>query len=514
MRIDRIWGLAVRDWRMELRGPQGVWLPIVMAALLVPSSTVPLPRADLGSEIRSIRVNGDVPPEVAALDNVRVVRRGAEMRFEQLGDTLFTRGDDPPRHVREVLNRTDGVDVELERFGLGWVFPGRSILFALVSASTLTGAISASIGGERSNQTLVTLLAAAVSRLEIVLGKLTAWGGLGAFTALGAALLAIALGTIDAGGWLVPLPWVPIATTALGLWLVRRATDVIAASTTLLRVLPVILVTSGLIAWVIGRTHPLLGALIPIGGALVASGDTWPGVLPILVSTASAVACTVFCVIGTARELEHPSAGAAPAQQVFGLGALVTALWWLPTCTSLLWAEAGNFRITQQIPIETGVLTGALSFLLFVLAVMGRSDRPIEAIGWRRPTATDVGLGLLGAPVLAGILLGVVGQVPIAPAGGFLSAMADRLATTAFLSRPWGLAALLIVAEELLFRGWLTQRLGGLTAGAVYVLVKTPFDPVGGAAMAAGLGVIGARAGIVGSMGARLGALGLLAAFA
>ncbi|MEO0603839.1 MAG: ABC transporter permease subunit, partial [Myxococcota bacterium] len=316
LRVDRVLAVAWRDWRQELKGPQGLWLPIVMAALLVPSSAAPLPRAMAASEATLMTVSGDVPDEVLALEQIRLARRRAQLRFHQRGEVLYTAGDDPPIEVRRILDRDDGTEIRLERFTSGFVFPGRSLLFALISASTLTGAISASIGGERSNGTLVTMMAAAISRFEIVLGKLTAWGGLGAFTALGAALLAIGLDRIDGGFWLLPLPFVPVATAAFGLWLVRKATDVVAASTTLIRVLPVLLVTTGIVAWLFGNSHPLLGALVPIGGALVAAGDTWEGILAPLVATASAIGFTAFCVVGTARELESPSNGAPVVQQV------------------------------------------------------------------------------------------------------------------------------------------------------------------------------------------------------
>ncbi|MEN0061938.1 MAG: hypothetical protein AAGA48_07275 [Myxococcota bacterium] len=511
MRLNRIWAIARRDWRTELKGPQGAWLPIVMAALLVPSSAAPLPRQIVATEASVMTVSGDVPPEVVALrDTVRPVRRG-QLHFDQRGDVLYTRGEDPPMKVREILDRYDGVEVSLERFDPGYVFPGRSMLFALISASTLTGAISASIGGERSNHTLVSLMAAAVSRLEIVLGKLVAWGGLGAFTSLGAAILAIVLGSLQAGAWLLPMPFVPIATAALGLWLVRRATDVIAASTTLIRVLPVLLVTTGLFAWLLGNTHPLLGAVVPIGGALIASGDTWAGVMAPFVATLSAVAFTAFCVVGTARELESPSTETPLVQQGLGLGALVASTWWLPVLTPLLWAEAGNFKVTQQIPVEAGIFAGALSFLLFVMVAMGRSGRPLYDVGLAGPLVTPrrIALGLLATPFVV-LATWNAGVWLVAPEAGFLRTAAERLATNAFPVTPFALAALLIVSEELLFRGWLARRLTPIGAGAVYVLVKAPFDPLGGVTMATILGAVGASTGPLGSMAARLGALGLL----
>ncbi len=510
LRPSRVLALAQRDWRRELKGPQGAWLPIVMAALLVPSSTAPLPRGLAQNQAIAMTVEGDVPAEVLDLEFIQPATGRANLTFRQHDGVLYTRGEDPIPEVRAILDRDDGTEVRVERFSPGYLFPGRSLLFALISASTLTGAISASLGGERSNQSLVTLMAAAISRLEIVLGKLTAWGGLGALTALGAALLAIALGRIDGGYWLLPLPFVPIATAAFGLWLVRRASDVVAASTTLIRVLPVLLVTTGLVAWIFGNSHPLLGAMVPIGGALLAAGDTWAGITAPLLATASALALTTFCVVGTARELESPSSGAPILQQVLGLGALVASTWWIPVVTPLLWGEAGNFKVTQQIPIETGIWAGILSFVMFVVVSMGRSAEPFEGVGLVLPTRRDLGVGALGAPVVLAVLLGVVGQFPL-DLGGFLGRAAERMMVAAFPVDPFGMAVALIVAEEVLFRGWLARRVTPLGAAFVYVTVKAPLDPLGGVAMAAVLGVIGARGGPFATIVARLIALLALA---
>ena len=65
----------------------------------------------------------------------------------------------------------DAPAVRVENIPRDFAFPGRTMLFAMVSASTLTGAVANSIGGERSRKTLVVLLSAAISRAEIVAGK-------------------------------------------------------------------------------------------------------------------------------------------------------------------------------------------------------------------------------------------------------------------------------------------------------------------------------------------------------
>jgi len=70
----------------------------------------------------------------------------------------------------------------------------------------------------------------------------------------------------------------------------------------------------------------------------------------------------------------------------------------------------------------------------------------------------------------------------------------------------WAPVIAMIVADELLFRGWLTRTAGPLRAGLVWCVVRTPFDPAGAIAGLA-LGGLAARAGPLPGLVARLLAL-------
>ncbi|MBX2802450.1 MAG: ABC transporter permease subunit [Myxococcales bacterium] len=506
MRISRVLAVARRDLSLELRGRNGWVLPMVMAALLIPSSSMPSP-SDLvmtARRNRPVAVAGDVPEAVAELPSVTVSRR-ANLVFRQTDDMLVVAAPEVPTAIREVLDGPNPkVTLEVER--TGFKFPGRSLLFALISASTLTGAVATSIGGERSAHTLVVLLSAAVSRWELVAGKWLAWGGVGAATALGAALLAVALGNIEPGSWLLPLPLVPLATVAFGLWLVRRAGDVIAGTTTSLRVLPALLAPSGIVAWFLGTYDPHLGALVPVGGAMMAAGDCWePASAVVLASVVTLLFCA-FCVVGTAHDLEEVPNREMPEQRTtiaVALGSLAAGVWWLPLLVPLLWAEAGNPGLTEELPLSSGLWAGGLGLLAFSVVRGGRTEDAVTALGIGRPRVAPMLLwGLLGGLTLTTVGL-VLGQV-VPPEGTFGGSVAARLGSAIQPMGAPGALLCIIVADEVLFRGWLPSLVGHTRAAVVYGVVKAPLDPVGAVLMAGTLGVVGHRGGVYAALMARL----------
>lgn len=485
IRASRVAAIAWQDLRAELKGRQGWVLPGVVTSLLLPASLVPLPAqrvADaLGEE--KVVVRGDVPEEVYASPDV-VLRSRYGLEFRQEGDVLLLDGPMIPSSIRATL---DGADPAVRVHGstLGYVFPGRTLLLSLITASTLTGAVSQSIGGERSRKTLVVLLAAAVSKWEIILGKWAAWAGFGALSAYVAAAMAIATGNVEPGLWLIPLPWVPAATVAIGLWLVRQAGDVMAGSATTLRVLPAALSITGVVAWLLGHlSSPWLGAAIPLGGALIAAGDTWPSIGPVLLATASAAALTVAALIGTVRDLEESDERAPPEDAwptALATAALAAPVWWLPVAGPALWTLAGNARVTEALDeARVGLLAGALGLLLFsgVRAASAHGSWR-EELGLRRVTVGAWFEAVLAAALLwaSGVLADVAPRVATGP-------LADRL-SAAVCPDPhlhgWGTVLLVIVADELLFRGWLARISGPVLATLAWIVVRSPTDPVSGA---------------------------------
>ncbi len=511
-RPTRVFAVARRDLTIELKHRRGWLLPVVMAALLVPTSLVPSPadRTAASGELDWF-ATGAVPDAVAELQDPNLGLRAKRVHFVAEGDRLRVITGRIPIEVRAALDG-DTPALTVTPVPVGMVFPGRSMLFALMATSSLTGALSASVGGERSNRTLVALLTSGLTRLEIVVGKWAAWGGFGAVWSLAAALLAIAVGRIDPGWWLAPLPTVPVATVALGLWLVRRAPDVIAGSTVSLRVLPAALTIAGLVAWLMGRADPHLGALVPLGGALIAAGDTWGDTptAPLLAAAVSLVLATGW-VLHTASDLdEHPPADAPePTNQLTVIiGTIAAACWWVPIGMAVLWREAGNPLLADGLPIEHGVVAGLIGLGCLLLVRLGKEVNTPH-VGPVRSWPVTV-----GAAIAVGVGLAATGgQLAALPVAGPLEELQVRMADARSLAVVGpGLTVAMILVDELLFRGWLQRAVGTGRSALVWTVVKAPLAPVQGLVEAMGLGMVARRGGVRASVAARLVAAGVGAA--
>jgi len=497
MRPRRIIAIAQRDLAQELKGRRGWVLPAIMAGLLLPLSGAPVPGANQIIQNPTITVSGDVPEDVLAIDFVQEVDEGLlSFRRDEQG-TLLVRGMPIHPQIRAALDGGEpAVTVQVARRDVR--LPNRSLLFALISASTLTGAVSGSIAGERTHKTLVALLAASITRMELICGKALAWGGMGAATALLAATVSIVLGRLDAGWWLLPLPTVPIATVAVGLFLVRRASDLIGGTTVTLRVLPAMLAALGLLASFVGTTSPLAASAIPLGGALMTAGSTWGGHAgPALLSTASTLLTTALCLWLTARDLEE-SPGTSVRQPWAAaavlLGFLAALAWWIPIIGPILWTAAGNPQITEQLPARPGIAAGVMGLGLMSMVRGARARDAAEALSFRNPIAGTWGWALWVGVALA-ITASVSGLVPMADDPLLARArlrMADGMVPV------WAGPTLMlgsILADEFLFRGWLQKTVGGPTATVIWTVVKAPFDPIRGLLTGGMLAMLTHRAG-------------------
>lgn len=493
MRPGRLLAVARRDLQLELGGRKGWVLPAVLAGLLLPASAVPpLRPPQVETEVARIPVTGDVPDAVLALPQVERVDEGARVRFERDGDALIVRGPVDPA-VRRALDGAAPA-VRIRRLTVAPPVPGRGLLLALISASTLTSAVATSLAGERSARTLTTLLTASISRSELVFGKWLAWSTFGAAASLLAAGVASLLGHVAPGAWMLPMASVPAGTVALGLWLSRRASDVVGGATISLRVLPAALSLLGVVAWFAGGEQPWMGALVPLGGALLAAGSTWPGALPPLLAAASTLALSVAAMRHTARELEETPGERPPGRPLRALavaGALAAVAWWIPLQAPLLYGMAGNPVFIEGLPLERGLVAGALGLLLVSLARAARSPEPVAELSAGRPR-----LGGLVAGAALGLLL-----ARVAPGAGLDAAPMDASARFAAALVPsWaspGSALLVALADELLFRGWLPRIAGPVGALAVWVVVRSPTDPVVGLAYGAALLLLVRRSGSV-----------------
>lgn len=497
IRPSRIWAIARRDLAIELKGRQGLLLPMVITGLLLPASAVRLPTQRLVREYQDERVSvsGDVPDEVRALPLI-VPKSRVHLRFDQQGDVLVVDGPAIPKTMRRVLDG-EVATVPVEYVSRGYAFPGRTALLSLITASTLTGAVSQSIGGERSRKTLVVLLAAAISRSEIILGKWVAWGGFGAMSSLLGAAMAIAMGNAEPGWWLVPLPTVPLATVALGLWLVRRSGDVMSGSATSLRALPAALSIAAVIAWLFQDQSPWLGALVPLGGGLLAAGQIWAEPGPTLLAAASTLVLAGVALIATIRDLEEVPDRNPPEERTATallVGVVATAVWWLPVAGPVLWSEAGNPKIAAALSREQGVLAGVAGLLTFSAVRAARATGSIrDELGLRWPSVD----GWFAAAGAAVVLIALGASAHLWPGIGHDDARA-RFADA--LQPGWagfGLAVLAILADECLFRGWLARIVGPGRATAVWTVVKLPFDPLLGLGTGAVCAWLAARTGSI-----------------
>ena len=487
IRPRRLFAVARRDLAQELKGRFGFVLPIITAGLLLPAATFTWPGEEKSDEKPIIAVTGEVPEQVMKLPEVQWTDQGATLLFvapDKNGPTRI-RGEGIPAEIRQAMDGDDP-PVTIVNVSKEWALPQRSILFAMISASILTGAISESIAGERARRTLQTLLTASISRAELVIGKWVAWSAFGAFSALCAALIAIVTGHMDAGWWLLPTVTVAPGAVALGFFLVRHATDVVSGSTITLRILPAVLACSGLLAWVGGEYHPLLGAAVPIGGALLAAGSTWPGALPAIVAVASTQLFTASFLALTIRDFERlPPVEWATSYSAAKILVVVTPIWWAPILGPLLWAKAGNTGLTAALSLDRGIFAAGLAAMVLVAIHAAQARDSAPALGLYLPPPSVLAWTFLASLALAPAMCSMAWLPATTPD---LDGVLFRLNASLMPSSMAGFFA--VISQELLFRGWFQRRTGWLASAVTFAIVFTPLDPLRGTAMAMALGLV------------------------
>lgn len=484
MRPSRILAVAARDLRIEFAGRRGWAFPLIAVGVLVSAASLPpMPTEPL--KMGRIAVKGDVPEGLLAESpDIFVDPDLAMLRFEKPavpGQPWRLHGFVIPESVRTAMDRDHppmrSVIIAPDQIRV----PDRSLFLALVAASVLTGAISQSIPGERSNRTLETLLVAGITSLELVVGKWFAWTMFGGGAALLASLVAIGLGHQEPGWWMIAAPMVSAGTVALGLWLVRRANDVVGGATVALRVLPAALIAAGILSWMIGDAHPWLGAAVPLGGALIAAGSFWPGPVGPLIAVFSTALTTAALLFLTARDLADPERPEERTGTATTAASLLMAAfsWWGLLTGPLIWAVGGNKELVETLTPAAGARGAAYALLLLVVVQAGRSVRPLQALQLWAPRSKTAALGWLAA--LAGAL--VLGHSPSLP-----TPRASDLVGQAFwrmsvsqgpfpddaVGGPLG-ALMVAVALALFWDGWLAGRISNpLQRTALAVLVTTP----------------------------------------
>jgi hypothetical protein len=498
IRPGPVLAIAARDLRSELAGRQGKGLPIISLVLLLP---VALLGGGADHAVQPpLRVQGDVPAVVAALPMAEESERGT--RFLREGDRIAVEAYRIPDVVRSTLDGPEPT-VVVEELAPPLRIPGRTLLLALVSASTLTGAVAGSIGGERARHTLQALLSAAVTRWEIVLGKWLAWTGFGTVGVLIACAAAVLSGRAAPGSWLLAMPVVPGLTVAIGLWLVRRTTDVVAGTSVSLRVMPAVLGATGLGAWILSGTSDVAAALVPLGGALLVAGDLWEGAwLPTTLALGTSTLTTLLLLGQTARDLEEQPGRSATADQrpleAIPLGLTAAGLWATVVPGPVVWGWAGNPGVTEALDVGRGLLAGSallltLGGIRFLRELDPARHPPGGRLTWTAPAA-----GLLGA-----LALTLPAPTSLNP---WLQIAAERLAM-GVVPTHWSLP-LVLLAQELWFRGWIQARAGWIPAALAWTVAICPHDPLTGLATGLLLGWA-ARDGLANALAARVLLTGL-----
>jgi len=445
-RIAPLLAIAERDIRMELRTRRGLWTPVMAALLLIPLATAPPITRESLRESQS--------------------EMFAEEIVEHLGQAEVRRQENEDAPVIVVPRQ------------LGWTLPGRSILIALMCTSMLTGPLAQAIPRERTMHTWETLLTAPVSRRELLAGKNLAWSSVGILAAMLASALAVGFGRQDAGWWLLAMPFVPIGAVTIGLFSVRRAADVVGGATIAMRTLPVVIALLTGIAYMLGEWNITLGALVPLGGAVVAAGGTWPGFLPVLLAITSTVLGSTLLAEFTRSGMDIDRSPDEPG--VMGKALVVTGLaataWWLPTLGPKIWGLVPDAPMNVGLSSQSGTLAASLGLLVLAAATNAREPWRGPAKGWR-----DEGVPLVAASLLAAILCGGATWFALGTSSPVIGASDPRVVGPMF-------AILAAISQETLFRGLLRQQAGAMLSGLSFVLVIFPTAPLAGAMIAVATG--------------------------
>lgn len=484
LRPRRILAILRRDLHLVLAGRPGVTL--VGLLLLIPLGLLPT-----GSNADARPALSELPAALSPTLSARVdLRPGAPARLltREDGALLVEGSVSPP--LRAALDEALGAPtLTLHRVEPARTLPSRALLVVLLAISMLTGPLSETLPGERGGRTLETLMAAAVSREEIITGKWAAWAGYATVGAGCSVLAGLLTGAQTPGWWMLGVPMVLGTAVALGLWLVRGAADVVSGATVPMRVVPVVVCGLGAVAWGLAGWSPLIGASVPIGGALLVASDALRGVGPLLVAGAVSALTVGIFLRQTALALDAEGPAPELAQRVL-LVVQAALIWWLMVPGPAIWALQGG---ALRPSIDAGAAAGGLwlGLLALLLAVREAPERVALAPSpWVRRGLEAVGIG-----VVLGVLWGVSPGLGEGP-------MAERLRAVLVAPGIGGLIA--AIGSELFFRGALARRIGAPAAGLAFVLIVGPASPLWAGLSAVILGILASRRGVEAAVLARV----------
>ncbi len=464
MRPGVVAAVAERDLRRVLAGRRG-FIGLALA-LLLPLGAIPV--AMPAREQAAIpAVQGEVP---AALEGRLRLSEDAPVRLSG-SDPIRVQATSLPASVRDELERIEGepsVTRMLWRPELR--LPGRNLLVALLAISLLTGPLAESLPGEREEGTLETLLAAAISRGELVGGKWLAWTVAASVMALLGGGSGLLTGAQRPGLWALGVPLSVSVAVALGMWLVRGAGDAMSGATAPMRVIPVVAVALLGLSWWLAPTSAVLAAAVPLGGGLLMAGGMVTQPLAVLAALCGTAAATAALLAGTAAALTRTGDATRRGGGLLVAGAV---LWWLPVHGPAIWRWAGR---PELVDAEAGLLAGGALLLLASLVALARDPHLAPP---RRPTGPG-----LAAGVAAGVLLALTPGAPATPIGVALIAV--------------------VLGQELWFRGVLQARLGAWRTAAAWVVIVGAVAPLHAAASGLLLCGLSSRYGVFAAIVAAL----------
>lgn len=472
MRPTRVAWIAWRDLRLVVSGRSWWKLPLLALLLLLPVGGLHIgpPTTSTGPP----KVRGEIPE--ALVGQLQSSKRAGVLL---LPGPVVVANRVPPA-LRRVLDhsypegRVELLDLAPERR-----LPGRSLLVALLALSLLTGPLTESTAGERSQGSLETLMSAGISRGELVAGKWLAWTAVASLGTLLVAALGLLRGTQEPGVWPLGLPLVAGVAVAFGLWLQRHSADQVGAAARTMRVVPIAAMLAGGAAWALSQLSPSLGALVPFGAALLLAGDLMSAPLQVALAALSSLFTIGLLLAATASTLDRVVPRSSGA---LGLVATAALLYWLPVLGPEVWAAAGNPELATSLSLPVSLATAGGLLLGAALVALVRDHRQLL-----KPPGTP--LFLLCA--LTGLTLALLPRLDLLPSSHRLEA---------------GLVGSLLLAagQEFLFRGALQQRAGPWVAGAAWVLVCSPHAPLRGIVAALALGALAKRGGVMAALTAHL----------
>lgn len=320
---------------------------------------------------------------------------------------------------------------------------------------------------------------AAISPFEVWLGKWWAWNRTAGLLLSGSLALGWLTGAQTPGLAWLGIPLVVAQAVACGLWLLRDVSDPAAAATIPVRVLPLVLVSTGILAYTWMPDAPALVGWIPFGGAMALAANVGPAATVLPGAVGSTVLTTAAFLAHSAAAADEPQAGGAGrSQRAWGALAAVLA-GAMPAWAALGWSWAGSAVVGD---IAAAWWAAGLGWLC--AAALDHANQtpppggPSGAAPIRWGAAVAVALFIAGVDLLT---------PPLYTVGSPLATMP----TSALLP-----VAVCVLGQEWVFRGVLTRAMGPIGAGLVWALVVNPVDPATAVAGAVGLAWLASVGGV------------------